>query len=516
MFTVQDSQQFNAVGIKVEQVQQQIKYFQEGFPFTKVTKAATIGDGILRLNETQQKHSITYYELKSIDKSIYKFVPASGAASRMFKDLFAYLNAAEQGNEAEIIEQPTYKIAKQTIENLEKFAFFDDLKASLIKSSLAIEDLLVEKKYSTILRFLLDEEGLNYSNLPKGLLQFHQYGNESRTPMEEHFVEGAKYCKMKDNTVQIHFTVSPEHQEKFEVLVSAKKAAYEKWLGVQLVVSFSQQAPHTDTIAVELDNTPFRLEDGSILFRPGGHGALIENLNQLEADLVFIKNIDNVVPDALKAETYHYKKVIGGILLQLQHKIFDYLEKLDAVNGDSQALIQAIEQLYKTEMCTQFPTTYEKLSLVEKVKYLHTKLNRPIRVCGMVKNEGEPGGGPFWTENPDGTVSLQIVESAQINVNDINQIHLLKTSSHFNPVDIVCTMKNYKGERFDLLAYVNPQQGFIVQKSSDGRELKALELPGLWNGSMSDWNTVFVEVPVITFNPVKQVTDLLRPAHQGK
>lgn len=295
-----------------------------------------------------------------------------------------------------------------------------------------------------------------------------------------------------------------------------KKAAYEKLLGVQLAVSFSQQAPHTDTIAVELDNTPFRLEDGSILFRPGGHGALIENLNQLDADIVFIKNIDNVIPDALKAETYHYKKVIGGILIQLQHKIFDYLEKLDAVNGDSQALIQAIEQFYKTEMCTQFPANYEKLSLIEKAKYLHTKLNRPIRVCGMVKNEGEPGGGPFWTENPDGTVSLQIVESAQLDANDAEQMHLLNTSSHFNPVDIVCTMKNYKGKHFDLLAHVNPQQGFIVQKSSDGRELKALELPGLWNGSMSDWNTVFVEVPVITFNPVKQITDLLRPAHQGK
>ncbi len=513
MFTAQDIQQFESKGISIEQVNQQIQYFKEGFPFTKVTKAATIGSGILRFNESEQQMYTVAYDTNSSQLEVCKFIPASGAASRMFKDLFAFVEAVnDTTDQATLINEEKHQVAKTAIEGIQQFAFYEDLKAALAKDGLDISQLLADKKYATALNYLLAAEGLNYGNLPKGLLKFHKYGAQTRTPLEEHFVEGGKYCKAQDGSVLIHFTVSPEHQSRFEDLVASKKATYDERLGVNIQTSFSQQKPRTDTIAVDTSNQPFRLKDDRILFRPGGHGALIENLNQLEADVVFIKNIDNVVPDRIKGQTYHYKKVIGGVLLQLQKLIFSYLEKLDA--AESESLINAIEKFYQEQLSTVFPAAYHQLSLKEQSEYLRNKLNRPIRVCGMVKNEGEPGGGPFWTENPDGTVSLQIVESAQFDPNNAAQIELLKTSSHFNPVDIVCSLKNYKGEKFDLLKYVNHKQGFIANKSKDGRELKALELPGLWNGSMSDWNTVFVEVPIVTFNPVKKVTDLLRPTHQ--
>lgn len=513
MFNERDIQQFEAKGISQAQVNQQIKYFKEGFPYTKVTKAATIGDGLLKFSESEQQLYVAAYETNSPQLKVFKFVPASGAASRMFKDLFAFVEAAkDHPDQAQLIQEEEHKVAKTAIEGIRQFAFFHALKESIADSGLSIDQLLADKQYATILTYLLTVEGLNYGNLPKGLLQFHEYDATTRTPVEEHFMEGGKYCKASDGSVLLHFTVSPEHQSRFEALVAEKKATYDHLLGVTIQTSFSQQQPYTDTIAVDMEDQPFRLEDGSILFRPGGHGALIENLNQLDADFVFIKNVDNVVPDRLKDQTYHYKRVIGGVLVQLQKLIFGYLGKLDAV--ESEALISAIEKFYQEQLSTVFPPTYHQLGLQEKAAYLRNKLNRPIRVCGMVKNEGEPGGGPFWTENPDETVSLQIVESAQFDPEDETQMELLKTSSHFNPVDIVCSLKNYKGEKFDLLKHVNHQQGFIANKSKSGRSLKALELPGLWNGSMSDWNTVFVEVPVVTFNPVKKVTDLLRPSHQ--
>jgi len=504
MFTARDISQLTSKGISEEVVNQQLTHFKEGFPYTKVKRAASVDNGIIQLGEEKLNYFTKLYELQSNDRVVCKFVPASGAASRMFKSLFAYIDG-----EDDIEAHPK---ALEIIKYLDKLAFSSDLDEKLKEKGTSIHQLLLEKNYRKILSELLSASGLDYGSLPKGLLRFHEYQDFTRTPVEEHLVEGAHYCKGDDGIVDLHFTVSPEHQARFEQLLREKQSTYEKQFDVTYKIGFSQQQPHTDTIAVDMDNQPFRLEDGSLLFRPGGHGALIENLDQIDADIVFIKNIDNVVPDHLKSSTFQYKKAIGGVLLHLQTKIFSFLEELDA--DINEALIKAIERFLKDELFIDLPEDYTTYGLEEKGKFLHQKLNRPIRVCGMVKNEGEPGGGPFFAENPDDSTSLHIVESAQFDPNSEEQMQLLKTSSHFNPVDLVCTLKNYRDEPFELNKFINHQQGFIAEKSKNGRTLKALELPGLWNGSMADWNTVFVEVPIITFNPVKEVNDLLRATHQ--
>lgn len=506
MFTDTDHQLLTEKGISKEAVQQQLTYFEEGFPYTKVNRAATIGDGIIALDDNSLERYVDLYERQSKQLAVCKFVPASGAASRMFKSIFAYVDSDEG-----IDKHPK---AKQIIEQLEHLAFREDLAETLKAQSKDLEQLLAQKDYRSILSALLKEDGLSYGQLPKGLLQFHQYSKRTRTPLEEHLVEGANYCQNAKGDVHLHFTVSPEHQTHFEQRLKEEQKRYEKKLDVSYDIDFSQQQPYTDTIAVDMDNQPFRLEDGTVLFRPGGHGALIENLNQLDADVVFIKNIDNVVPDHLKEDTYQYKKAIGGVLLELRSRIFYYLQRLE--QEVTQDVRVEIERFLEEDLFLALPKHYHALLGNEKKAWLHQKLNRPIRVCGMVKNEGEPGGGPFFAENPDGTVSLQIVESAQIDPDDEKQMELQKTASHFNPVDLVCALKNYKGEKFELTKYVNHQQGFIAEKSKEGRKLKALELPGLWNGAMADWNTLFVEVPISTFNPVKEVNDLLRDTHQKK
>ena len=348
--------------------------------------------------------------------------------------------------------------------------------------------------------------------MPKGALKFHTYGNDQRTPFEEHLVEGALYAKGKEGDVNVHFTVSPEHRALFDALVKEKSADIEKRYGVKLHISFSEQKQSTDTPAANEDNTPFRKADGSILFRPGGHGALIENLNDIDADVVFIKNIDNVVPDHLKGDTVANKKLLAGILVSVQNTIKSYLKKLDSGQYVMEDLREMLQFIQKT-LCCKNPET-KLLEDTELAVYIRKKLNRPIRVCGMVKNIGEAGGGPFLAYNSDGTYSPQILESSQIDVKNPEKKAMFEQGTHFNPVDLVCAIKNYKGEHLNLLSYVDPKTGFISEKSKDGKKLKALELPGLWNGSMSDWNTIFVEVPLSTFNPVKTVNDLVRPQHQ--
>lgn len=514
MFSEKDEAQLQSKGITKEAVYQQIAYFKTGFLFTNVIKPATVGDGIIRLDEQQQEQHIQAYERQMPALSVYKFVPASGAASRMFKNLYEFISEVDTTENQQHLLSTTYKSVAEVVENLSRFAFYEDLKQTLAAQHKNLETLLEEQKYDTILAALLNETGLNYGNLPKGLLRFHRYGDDTRTPVEEHLVEGANYARSADGTVLLHFTVSPEHQAYFEQLVQSIKSAYEQQLGVRFDISFSQQQPYTDTLAVDAANQPFREEDGTLVFRPGGHGALIENLNNLDADVVFIKNIDNVFPDSLKETTYRWKKALGGVLLEVQGQIFDYLKKLERTNQPDDKLITEIKTFLEKNLYTLLPNDFAQKNPSEQAAYLFQKLNRPIRVCGMVKNEGEPGGGPFWAENADGTVSLQIVESAQIDTANPQQKELLQQSSHFNPVDLVCALKNYKGEKFNLPDFVDPQTGFISKKSKDGRELKALELPGLWNGAMADWNTVFVEVPILTFNPVKQVNDLLREQHQ--
>ncbi|WPR76629.1 DUF4301 family protein [Algoriphagus sp. NG3] len=497
-------QQILKQGMNPETVAQQIQHFENGFPFLDITAPATPGDGIKVLNEKDLMHYLKTYPEKAGQIEVVKFVPASGAASRMFKDLFAFLEGDGDISNSAFVQK--------FMNNIEKFAFYEDLDQQLKKQGSSISHALDTKDYKSLLAALLFDEGLGYGNLPKGLLKFHRYKDGRRTPAYEHLIEGVQYAVGKGSLVKIHFTVSPEHTEKFKQEIEQILPEIEQEHGVNFDISYSQQKKSTDTIAVNIDNTPFTEDDGNILFRPAGHGALLENLNDVSADLIFIKNVDNVVPDRLKEETKNYKMAIGGLLLEVQEKVFEALNKLD--NHPDEASVSYAEQVFSTEMGGKLSDDFSTLSLEAKSAFLKMKLNRPMRICGMVKNTGEPGGGPFWVKEEDGFQSLQILETAQIDLNDPASKKHFNASTHFNPVDLVCATRNYKGESFDLLEFRDMMTGFITEKSKSGKDLKALELPGLWNGSMSGWNTIFVEVPLITFNPVKTVNDLLRDEHQ--
>lgn len=445
IFTPQDIEQLESRGISLAKAEQQLEYFRNGFPELDIVGPASVGNGILAPSKQEQEQYIAAWEqYLSENHKILKFVPASGAASRMFKDLFQYL---EDGVETAFIQE--------FLTHIDDFAFGQELAG---------------KTGQEAVRYLLEDMG--YGELPKGLLLFHKYRDGARTPALEHMVEGALYAA-SNGQVALHFTVSHQHLPLFRQHIAEHLQAYEAKYGVRYDITFSEQLASTDTLAANADGTPFRDKEGKLLFRPGGHGALIENLNQQEADIVFIKNIDNVVPDRLKKDTVRYKQILAGVLVTEQKRVFERLQD-------------------------------PNLSEEERVR-----LNRPIRVCGVVKNTGEPGGGPFLVREADGSVTYQILESSQI-----SDPELMKQSTHFNPVDLVCAIRDYEGKPFHLPDYVDPQTGFISHKSKDGKELLALELPGLWNGAMAKWNTIFVEVPVSTFNPVKTVNDLLRPQHQ--
>ena len=505
MMTEQDLILLKQRGISEQEIREQLNSFHTGFPFLDLIAAASIDKGIVQINDEATYLNAWECYCKQ-DKVIRKFVPASGAASRMFKNLFEFLEAA--------YDVPSTEAERLFFDNLPKYAFYNQLNAWCKKNeNKSISELLALGNYKVIVKNLLGSQGADYGNLPKGLLLFHRYGDTFRTPVEEHLTEGALYAQNHNRTVNIHFTVSPNHRSLFEVLVQEKKSVYELKLEVKYNISFSEQKPKTDTIAVDMDNNPFRGDEGELVFRPGGHGALIENLNDLDGDIIFVKNIDNVVLDAFKTKDVEYKKILAGVLVQTQKKIFEYLEIIDS--GDY-THTQLLEILYFIQDVLHVKNPDTKfLEDVELVLYLKSKLNRPIRVCGMVKNVGEPGGGPFLAKNGDETVSPQILESSQIDMNDLQKKAMFEQGTHFNPVDLVCAVKDYKGHKFDLKNYVDKSTGFISVKSKGGKNLKALELPGLWNGAMSDWNTIFVEVPVATFNPVKTVNDLLRKEHQG-
>ncbi len=477
MFTEKDMHQIEQHGLTREAVERQIENFRRGFPFLKVVRAASPGDGVVVVDDAAADAAQARYEQAAHGLSVVKFVPASGAATRMFKELFEFVNEGKRGKGIDTL-----------LENIERFAFWPELKAVLPEGA---DDRTV---VSCIVK-----QGLNYGQKPKGLVTFHAYPDGARKAVEEHLVEGAAYAST-DGVARIHFTVSPEHRAGFESLLAEKVPLYEKRFGIRYEISFSVQKPSTDTIAVNPDNTPFRQEDGSLLFRPAGHGALIENLNEIDADIIFIKNIDNVTTDARRGDTIRYKKVLAGLLLELQEQAFAHLRALEAGTADLAEVAAFVEQ----RLCVKLPAACD-------AALLRAVLDRPIRVCGMVRNEGEPGGGPFWVANPDGTESLQIAESSQISPDDMP---LMKSATHFNPVDLVCGVRTSQGGKFDLRRYTDPSTGFISSKSSGGRELRAQELPGLWNGAMARWNTVFVDVPITTFSPVKVVQDLLRPQHQ--
>ena len=505
MLSQEDLKQIAAKGITPEQIDAQLKEFETGFPFLRLEAAAAIGNGIVAPNEEERSAYIKAWDdYKAQGKKIVKFVPASGAASRMFKDMFAFLSAD--------YDVPTTAFEKNYFDHIHQFAFFEALDDKCKENEgKGIDQLMEEGNYKAVVANMLNATGLNYGQLPKGLLLFHNYQEGPRTPMEEHLVEGALYAA-SNGEANVHFTVSHEHMQLFEQKVKDKKDGYAGKYGIQYNISFSEQKPSTDTVAANPDNTPFRTEDGQLLFRPGGHGALIENLNEIDADVIFIKNIDNVVPDRLKDDTVTYKQLIAGILVTLQKKAYDYLRLLDTGKYDHEQLEEIIRFVQRDLCCRK--TDIKLLEDAELVIYLRKKLNRPMRVCGVVKNVGEPGGGPFLTYNQDGTISLQILESSQIDKSNEAYQKMFTEGTHFNPVDLVCAVKDYQGQAFNLPEFVDKTTGFISSKSKNGKELKALELPGLWNGAMSDWNTVFVEVPLSTFNPVKTVNDLLREQHQ--
>lgn len=504
MLTTEDKKLLEKKGISEERIQEQLDIFKKGFPFLKLKSAASVGNGILRPSDEDCKAYAEAWEAyKKSGKKVTKFVPASGAASRMFKDLFEFLDAP--------YDTPEKDFEKQFFAEIRHFAFYDDLdRACRQNEGKDIEALVASGAYKAVVANLLLGKGLNYGQLPKGLLKFHRYDEAGRTPVEEHLVEAALYAA-SEGKADIHFTVSTEHKALFSALVEEKKPEYAARYGVDYQVGFSEQKASTDTLAATMDNEPFRV-DGKLLFRPGGHGALIENLNDLDTDVVFIKNIDNVVPDRLKGDTVTYKQVLAGVLVSLQSQAFAYLRKLDSgvyAHTDLEEIIRFVQQQL---FCRK--EDIKDMEDAELVIYLRKKLNRPMRVCGVVKNVGEPGGGPFLAYNADGTVSLQILESSQIDKNNPEYVKMFTEGTHFNPVDLVCAVRDYQGNKFHLPNFVDANTGFISYKSKNGKELKALELPGLWNGAMSDWNTIFVEVPLSTFNPVKTVNDLLREQHQ--
>ena len=495
MFNHQDTKQIEERGSSLEVVKQQIDYFRSGFPWMKIVGPATPERGILVMDKKAADEAVAYYEKAKVNGKS-KFVPASGAASRMFKDMFSALSKLEEGEDVPA-DAPGAKLAAR----IKDLAFYTP---ELFGTP---EDSAGYRKAT--LRKLLKEDGLAYGSKPKGVLKFHRYPEEVRTAIAEHLVEAQEYMRNADGSCNLTITISPEHRSLFEEAIAEVKPVYEARYNVKYNITFTYQDKATDTLAVDMENKPFRKSDGTLLFRPAGHGALIHNLDKVNDELVSIKNIDNVAHEKLLPTTALYKKVLMGEALKLRDRIFGYLEALD--KEPSVQLCNEIENFLDKTLCVQMPLARSEK---ERVEMLRAKLDRPIRVCGMVRNEGEPGGGPYIIAGADGCTSLQILESVQINPADEGARASMARATHFNPVDLVCCLCNYKGEKFDLLRYVDNQAGFISSKSFEGRELKALELPGLWNGSMSDWNTLFVEVPVETFNPVKVVLDLLRPAHQ--
>ncbi|GLB48429.1 DUF4301 family protein [Neptunitalea lumnitzerae] len=514
--TKTDKDVFADRGIPASKIEEQLDIFEEGIPFVTLVAPATYENGIHKISDENRAAFVKEFEGRMNELSLLKFVPASGAASRMFKSVFKFINEYDPEKETfnsyvnreKAFDMNTFFIG------VEKFPFYKEVAESLLEKIPNFEDLSDDYQKYHFVRELLLEEGFNFGSYPKGALPFHRYKTHPSTAFEEHLYEAALYAT-SNGLAKLHLTIAEEHRSKFEDEYEKVRVHVESKTNVKFDISFSYQKKSTDTIAVDMDNNPFREEDGTILFRPGGHGALIENLNDVEADIIFIKNIDNVVVMRYKHTLAEYKKMLAGMLLKIQQKAFEYRSLLDEPLVYSND-IEMIKIFLEEKLSISITPHFKKYKEIYQIEYLKEILDRPIRICGMVKNEGEPGGGPFWVKGEDACISLQIIESAQIDMSSKSQRNILQKSTHFNPVDIVCSVRNYKGEKYDLRKFVDPKQGFITQKTREGKDLKALELPGLWNGAMANWNTIFVEVPLSTFNPVKTVIDLLKPAHQVK
>jgi hypothetical protein len=508
-FSQQDIKQLNEKGISRKMVEDQIRTFTEGIPYVQLFAPAVIGNGILKLSVKQEQACIKQFDASKGELSLLKFVPASGAASRMFKSLFGFLESYDPEKESfqTFVSRKGARDVDQFFKEADRLPFY-----TMVLKRIKRKDLSQDRDKLLFVREILEEEGLNYGFYPKGLLPFHKYKDHLATPFEEHLYEGVHYASDGKKS-HLHFTISEQHQVLFNKEWDKIGTRVSKDTATAFGLTYSYQSPSTDTIAVTPENEPFRNEDNSVLFRPGGHGALIGNLNQQDADIIFIKNIDNVVTREKGAEISASKKTLAGLLLGLQAKVYKYARLIEDNSMDGEVM-EEIKSFLEEQLNVRFSDRFSGFTLAQQLEILKDKLNRPLRVCGMVKNEGEPGGGPYWVKDRNGNISLQIVESAQVDLDNNQQAEIFSGATHFNPVDIVCGVKDHRGKPYNLMNYIDEKQGFITRKTSEGKELKALELPGLWNGAMAYWNTIFVEVPSATFNPVKTVNDLLKPAHQ--
>lgn len=519
--TAKDRADLQARGISPETIATYIRQFQQGFPPIQLERPCTLGDGIARIPTETARLARLHAEAAAAGR-LSKFVPASGAASRMFQLPLSFFQQPELLSNSTLDRKAAEGDAdcqtfQRFVGQLDRFAFAQDLRTVLHRDGLTLEGLLSQGQYHMLLTSLLTPAGLNYANLPKGLVPFHAYGDHSRTAFEEHLVEALEYVRDASSVARLHFTVPAPHRHAIQTYLDRVRYRYAR-RGAQLDIAYSIQKPATDTIAVDSDNIPVRDSAGALVFRPGGHGALLENLADLQGDIIFIKNIDNVLPDRLKPDTYQYKKLLCGHLLHLQQQAFSHIARLKALlpseSDDARSAVDAARTFAQDQLSLALPQDFERAAMPYQRDFLIAQLDRPLRVCGVVKNTGEPGGGPFWVRQADGTTALQIVESSQVDMTNAEQRACWQASTHFNPVDLVCGVGDSRGRPFPLAQFVDPATGFISEKSKDGRSLRALELPGLWNGAMAHWNTVFVEVPGSTFHPVKTVMDLLRPEHQ--
>ncbi len=512
-FSSEDFVQIYNRGISFETILKQLKNFEKGIAKSNLIRPATINDGILSLSEDQFQQKALFFDEQKDKFKIKKFVPASGAATRMYKFLTAFVNDFDIKKETinAYINRKNDKELAIFIVGMEKFPFFETVDKKLREIYPDFETLERDYKNYYFIKLLLSPDYFNSANKPKAVLPFHLYKTHIANPIEEHFNECVHYASSK-NVSNLHFTVSEIHQELFEKAVREVKEKIEKHSGITINIGYSYQNRSTDSITIDAENKLVKDKNGDLIFRPGGHGALIENLNNLDSDLIFIKNIDNVIQNHIDKITL-YKKALAGVLIEVQQKVFECLDSIDRHEIKEEQL-EDILVFAKEKLNIKMSDDFNKFTFENKINKIKEILNRPIRVCGMVKNEGEPGGGPFWVMNDQGNASLQIVETSQVDLANKKQLAILTESTHFNPVDLVCSIKNYKSENFNLLNFVDQNAGFIVEKSVEGKTVRSYELPGLWNGSMANWLTVFVAVPLITFNPVKTVNDLLKAAHQ--
>ena len=519
-WSASDLEQMRELSLSPAEVERQGLIFKNPPPYANLARPAILSDGIHKIDDSQKPELLAFYDAAREPGRLSKFVPASGAATRMFQSLLKFLKEG-CARRAQLEAKSALGDAEALsllflMDSLPQVAFYGDLKKHLESHGKDLDALLKQGEYGPVWDALLSEEGLGYGLASKGLIQFHGHAAGPRTALEEHLREGVLYLRDAQGLCRIHFTVSPEHRASYEKRLGelTQTLAQEGSEGARFQVDFSEQEKSYQTIAVDLNNEPFRDKDGRLVFRPAGHGALLKNLDNLGADIVFIKNIDNVVIEKLLEPTIEWKKLLAGFLLQTQGKVFEFLRRLEE-GGVSESGFEEMAEFVREVLWIKVPESFAKKDKIEKTKWLQKLLDRPMRVCGVVPNTGEPGGGPFWVRGPGGEESLQIVEGSQVDPESKAQAALFAQSTHFNPVDLVCAVSDRRGKPYSLADYVDEKAVFISRKSHQGRDLKALELPGLWNGAMAGWTTLFVEVPLATFNPVKTVFDLLKPAHQA-